>query len=157
MRARDAEAQRAATLLERTAAYLVDALVTFALWLATAVVVAQGDVEAITQDPATSVVVALLFLLVPFVYFVAAEGLTGTTVGKRAFGLRVVGPRQEPAGLFAATVRNVLRLAWALGPVGPLFLLVDVALVQLSEDDQRLGDSAAATRVVRAPRAGERR
>lgn len=144
-----ASAPRAASLLERTLAYAIDSLVTLVAWLAIALPLVGGSPSQLTAVNAQGVIAGMLFLLIPFLYLVLAEGLTGTTVGKRVLGLQVVDTGGAPSSLFQATVRNVVRLAWALWPIGPLFLLIDVYLLQTTEDDQRVGDTAAGTRVVR--------
>lgn len=149
MRRRPAETPRAATLVERTIAYLVDSLVTAGLWLVLVLSLTGGSLSRIQTDPSTGVIAAFTFLLVPFVYFVLAEAATGTTLGKRVMGLSVTTLGHARADVFAVTVRNTLRLAWALGPIGPLFLLADAVLVQQTERDQRVGDMAGRTRVVR--------
>lgn len=149
MRLADVRRPRAATLVERTGAYLLDALATFLIWLAAILILAAGDVDALTSDPLLAVTAGMLFVVVPWVYLVAFEGLVGTTPGKRLWGLRVVGPRHQAPGLYRALVRNVFRLAWALGPLGPAFLLLDVALIQLTEGDERVGDMVAGTQVLR--------
>ncbi|MDX1610959.1 MAG: RDD family protein [Candidatus Thermoplasmatota archaeon] len=143
---------RSATLLERTLCYLLDAIFTFLGWVLLCAVLSGGDVDALTQDPVLTLVAGMLFVTVPFTYFTLLEGLTGTTPGKRSLGLAVVTLDGRPPGLYRATVRNVLRLAWALGPMGPLFLATDVGLMRLDEEDQRLGDLAAGTRVVHMAR-----
>lgn len=140
---------RSATLFERAWAYLVDSLVTFLLWLSVSLLIAGGDLEGLIHDPVLSLTAGMLFLVVPLAYFVVAEATLGTTVGKRIFGLHLERSGGAPVGWFQATVRNLLRLAWALGPLGPLLLLADTVLVQLTEQDARVGDLAAGTRVVR--------
>lgn len=142
-------AARGATLLERTWAYLIDSLVTLLLWGGLSFLIAGGSLEALTSPTRVAVVAGFLFLLVPFTYFVLLEGLLATTLGKAAMGLALHHEEGGPCGLFDATVRNVLRLAWTLGPAGPLFLLLDVLLIQLTEREQRVGDVAAGTVVVR--------
>lgn len=149
MRLPDVRRPRAATLVERAGAYLLDALATFLIWATVCLLLAGGDIDALTDDPLLALTAGLLFVLVPWVYLVAFEGLAGTTPGKRLWGLRVVGPRHEAPGLYRALVRNVFRLAWALGPVGPVFLVVDVVLIQATETDERVGDMVAGTRVLR--------
>lgn len=149
MRRLDGQRPRAGTLLERALAYLVDSLITGAIWLFVAGSLAGFDPDRLFTDPTVGALAGLLFLSLPFAYFVLAEAAAGTTPGKRLLGLRVRTLDHEAPGLFAATVRNTLRLAWALGPVGPLFLLADAVLVQATERDQRVGDLAARTLVVR--------
>lgn len=149
MRREQGQHPRAGTLLERAVAYLADSLLTAALWLFVAGSLAGFDLDRLVSDPTIGALAGLLFLSLPFAYFVLAEAAAGTTPGKRLVGLRVRTIDHEPPGLFAATVRNTLRLAWALGPLGPLFLLADAMLVQATERDQRAGDLAARTLVVR--------
>jgi uncharacterized RDD family membrane protein YckC len=135
--------------MERILAYVVDSVVTFLAWFAVAIALAGGRWSRIEEDDTLVLIAGMLLLVVPFTYFVLAEGLAGTTVGKHVLGLRVVGPGGGRPGLFAATVRNVLRLAWALWPVGPAFMALDALLIQRTERDQRMGDAAAGTRVIR--------
>ncbi len=142
-------APRPATLVERAAAYIADALITLVIWLVLILAIARGRIDALLEDSQLLLAASMLYLVIPFVYFVVGEALVATTPGKRLVGLRVVDQRFQAPGLYPAIVRNVLRLTWALGPLGPLFLAADAVLIQLGEDDERLGDMAAATRVVR--------
>lgn len=150
MRVQTVSQAPAAGLLDRAGAYLVDSLVTGGLWASAVLVLSGGSLYPSQWSPATTQIASMLFLVVPFAYFVLLEGTFATTPGKGLFGLTVVGDEQgKRAGLYKATVRNVLRLAWALGPLGPLFLILDAVLVQWTERDTRLGDHAAGTRVLR--------
>jgi uncharacterized RDD family membrane protein YckC len=80
-------------------------------------------------------------------YFVLCEVLGGgTSVGKRALGLRVVDKSGGPVGLRSSLVRNVLRLADAL----PAFYVVGIVAVVATRHNQRLGDLAAGTLVIRS-------
>src|SRR4051812_32312624 len=83
-----------------------------------------------------------------FNYFAICEWRTGQTIGKNAFGLRVV-PVDAGAKLTynAAAIRNLLRLVDL-----PLTLIgVDYLIVRNSPRKQRLGDRAARTVVLREP------
>ena len=84
-----------------------------------------------------------------FAYFVLLEWLwNGQTLGKRRAGLRVIGTDGEPARFMAVLIRNLLRPvdflpgAYGLGVAGMFF----------TAGSQRLGDLAAGTYVVRAPK-----
>ncbi len=137
-----------AGLGSRLVATLVDLLikggVVGALWVVAA---AAGD------DAVGGFVVALLLVatfLVWFGYDVAFETLaSGRPPGKRAAGLRVVRLGGEPVGFLASAVRNLLRLVDGL----PGIYAVGAASVLLSRRNQRLGDLAAGTLVVRERRA----
>jgi hypothetical protein len=72
----------------------------------------------------------------------------GQTIGKRRAGLRVIGPDGEPARFTAVLIRNLLRPIDFL----PTSYALGVAMMFLTPRSQRLGDLAAGTYVVRAPK-----
>jgi uncharacterized RDD family membrane protein YckC len=114
----------AAGVLRRLGALMVDWLMSVVIALA----VLGGD-----KHPATTQYVAVAVFTVE-IYLLTA--LTGFTVGKRLFGLRVVRLDGQPVGLGRALVRTVL------------FLLVIPAIV-LDADLRGLHDRAARTIVIR--------
>ena len=95
----------------------------------------------------------LVLMLIVIGYFVAFEVFNeGRTPGKTMFGIRVLGVDGEPVGFGPSMVRNLLRLVdlFPLLPVlGPIAILV-------SDRNQRIGDLAARTLVIRLeqPHAG---
>jgi uncharacterized RDD family membrane protein YckC len=91
-------------------------------------------------------VAQLAFVLGYEVLFEVLGG--GRTLGKRAVGLRVVTTAGAPVGLRASLIRNVIRL---LEAAPPLFYLPAIVSVLATRDNQRLGDLAAGTLVVREP------
>ncbi|MDE3113483.1 MAG: RDD family protein [Chloroflexota bacterium] len=94
-------------------------------------------------------VVVMLTLLVAWAYFIALEWLwDGRTLGKRIFGLRVIAADGSPAGFVAILVRNLIRVVDFL----PAFYGLGLLAIVVSGRAQRLGDLAAGTFVVRAPR-----
>jgi uncharacterized RDD family membrane protein YckC len=94
-------------------------------------------------------VVALILVtvfVVQFGYDVAFETLaSGRTPGKRWTGLRVVKVGGAPVGFLSSALRNLLRLVDYL----PGFYLVGILAVLFTRNNQRLGDLAAGTLVVR--------
>jgi uncharacterized RDD family membrane protein YckC len=118
--------------LTRGAAFFIDTLlVSLVLGLL------LGD-----KAPLETVVAATL--VADFLYFALSEGITGTTLGKRLFGLRVVRAADgRSCGPLAAIVRTALRLVDNL-----LFSLPGIAAIVTSPRRQRLGDRAARTLVV---------
>jgi uncharacterized RDD family membrane protein YckC len=87
-------------------------------------------------------------LLISVAFHVAFEVLaSGRTPGKRWNGLRVVMDGGEPVGLRASAVRNLLRLLE--GP--PLWYVPAIVSILATRRNQRLGDLAAGTLVVREP------
>ena len=94
-------------------------------------------------------VAAFVTLAIAWSYFVLLEWLwNGQTVGKRLFGLRVIAEDGAPAGFSAVLVRNLARVVDFL----PGFYGLGLLSIVVSSKSQRLGDLAAGTYVVRAPR-----
>jgi uncharacterized RDD family membrane protein YckC len=91
----------------------------------------------------------LAYFVISLVYMMVAEWLwRGQTVGKRLMRLRVVdaaGLRLEPSQVI---VRNLMRL---IDGLPALYLLGGITCL-VSRHRQRLGDLAAGTVVIRAPR-----
>jgi uncharacterized RDD family membrane protein YckC len=81
-----------------------------------------------------------------YLYDVLFEVLaSGRTPGKRVTHLRVVRERGTPVDLPASAIRNLLRLIDFL----PTAYLVGLASILITERNQRLGDLAAGTLVIR--------
>lgn len=104
-------------------------------------------------NQATFAVVGGITLIVTLVliwaYFILLEWLwNGQTIGKRMYRLRVINEDGSPAQFTAVLIRNLLRLVDFL----PAFYGLGVLVIVLSPKSQRLGDLAAGTYVVRAPR-----
>ena len=96
-----------------------------------------------------SALISLVAVLIAWSYFVLLEWLwQGQTVGKRFSGLRVIREDGAPAGFVAILIRNLVRLVDFL----PGFYGLGLMVIILSPRSQRLGDMAAGTYVVRAPR-----
>ena len=94
-------------------------------------------------------VLVLLTLTLAWSYFVLLEWLwQGQTVGKRLYGLRVIRDDGAPAGFVAVLVRNLIRVVDFL----PAFYGLGLLTIIVTSRSQRLGDIAAGTYVVRAPR-----
>ena len=139
-----------AGLGSRLVAALLDTFImggiVLALWLVGAAAGAgQGDGGGFV-----AAILIVISFLVLFGYDVAFETLaSGRTPGKRATGLRVVRLGGGPPGFLTAAVRNLLRLVDIL----PGFYAVGAVTILASERNQRLGDHAAGTLVVRERRA----
>jgi uncharacterized RDD family membrane protein YckC len=131
-----------AGLGSRFAATLIDLVFKGCLLvLALVVVVALGDLGV------------ALYAIVTFAiyagYDIAFEVLAGgRTPGKRWTGLRVLRDDGRPVDLLASAIRNVVRLVD--GPA--LGYLPAMVSILVTKRNQRLGDLAASTIVVREPR-----
>ena len=88
---------------------------------------------------------SVLYGVIVVLYYVLLEGYLGQTVGKMLLGIKVVREDNgEVPGPGGATIRTVLRI------IDGLFsYLVAVITVLISGKNQRLGDMAAHTLVVR--------
>src|SRR5213076_2363146 len=92
--------------------------------------------------------VILLSFFTFFGYFALFEALNGgRTPGKQALGIRVVMETGHPVTPAAAVVRNLVRLLDCYFPLLPF--LPGLVMVFLHPRNQRLGDLAAGTVVVR--------
>ncbi|HJV08369.1 MAG TPA: RDD family protein [Acidimicrobiales bacterium] len=129
----------------RLAAGLIDQLLRWAIVLALIMVMALLNGGETASGLAVAALVVALFL-VQFAYDVLFETLaSGRTPGKRWTGLRVVKLGGAPVGFLASALRNLVRIVDAL----PGFYLVGIIAVMFTKHNQRLGDLAAGTVVVR--------
>ena len=130
----------------RFAAGLIDQLLRSVVLLA---LVILGGVVGDRGDTSAGLLLALLFValfFVQFAYDVLFETLgAGRTPGKRWMGLRVVKAGGGPVGFVTSALRNILRIVDAL----PGFYVVGMLCVLFTRNNQRLGDLAAGTIVVR--------
>jgi len=82
-----------------------------------------------------------------FIYYVAMESVVGATLGKLLCRLRVIEENGQPASLGNVFIRNFLRLIDY-----PLGFLIAVIAMESSPLQQRLGDRAAKTLVIKKTR-----
>jgi uncharacterized RDD family membrane protein YckC len=130
----------------RLTARILDHLLQAAIAIATLFIFSSSVDTESSGEAFVAIIGTLIFFAIFWVYDVVFEAFAGgRTPGKRAVGIRVVGNRGEPIGFPAAAVRNLLRF------VDEYLTLWIVALVSIlrSERNQRVGDMAAGTMVVR--------
>jgi uncharacterized RDD family membrane protein YckC len=126
----------------RAIAGAIDLVIKFVLLGALAAALAAGGELGVAAFSIAS-------FLVLFAYDVPFEVLgRGRTPGKRMCRLRVVRSDGGPVDLQASAVRNIARLIDGL----PLFYLPTVVGILATRNNQRPGDLAADTIVVRTPR-----
>jgi uncharacterized RDD family membrane protein YckC len=125
----------------------VSALVDFLLQIALlAGVTGVGAAVGAFGNGFGSAVVLIASFLVFAAYDVLFEVFaSGRTPGKRLNGLRVVRIDGSPVTFFTSAIRNVLRLVDLL----PGMYLVGIVSILVTRRNQRLGDVAAGTLVVR--------
>jgi uncharacterized RDD family membrane protein YckC len=133
----------------RFVALLLDTLLQIVAFVALAIVLEVAGAGGFTGDAVISVAA---FALV-FVYPVAFElGAGGRTPGKRWSSLRVVCHDGSAITVRASVLRNLVRPVDAL----PGVYLVGAIAIFATRDNQRLGDLAAGSIVVREPRVARR-
>jgi len=125
------------------------ALVDLAIQIALLIVIAAVGFGVFAPTGVGVAAVTVLSFLVFAAYDILFEVFaSGRTPGKRLNGLRVVRTDGSPVGFFTSAVRNVLRLADLL----PGMYLAGIVSILVTRRNQRLGDLAAGTLVVRERR-----
>ena len=134
-----------AGLGSRFLAQLLDCLVLAAALLSLGV--ASAALGGLTGNGvAAAVGFAVLGVLAIGLYWTLQEALwSGRTLGKLALHLRVVDARGGPLTVSQALIRNLLRLIDFL----PLYYAIGMVAIFATARNQRLGDLAAGTVVVR--------
>jgi len=134
----------------RFVAGVIDQLLRWSLLLALVTLLAileDGIGNGLSGAGVVAIIIGVFF--VQFGYDVLFETLaSGRTPGKRWTGLRVVKKGGTPVGFLASALRNILRIVDSL----PGFYLVGILSVMFTANNQRLGDLAAGTIVVRERR-----
>jgi len=112
----------------------------------------SDDPNALQENNFILVILGFLIvvqLVVEWVYFIFFEmTLNGRSPGKAAVKLRVVGDGGHPLGFGQSVARNLLRTVDIL----PLYYIVGLVSMVVSEEAKRLGDMAAGTIVIRLDR-----
>jgi uncharacterized RDD family membrane protein YckC len=144
----------------RFTASLIDHTLQFTLVIAA--VLALGELGSLgsengqtTVDDGGGALAVAVLTLFGFAIFFAYDLLFevrfgGRTPGKRLTGLRVVRTGGRPVGFVTSAIRNLLRVVDVL----PGFYGVAMAVMFASKRNQRLGDLAAGTVVVRERKGG---
>ena len=122
----------------RFAAFAIDLLIRFVVYLIMAQVLAFSGAFGM------GIFLVFVFLLEWFYPVVFEMSLGGATPGKRAMGITVVEDNGLPVSLGSSVTRNLLRFADFL----PVMYGFGVLSMLLTADFKRLGDLAAGTQVV---------
>lgn len=135
----------------RALALAVDALLLFVVWLLVALawylaLVGAGSFTEITPQTPTAYPLWVLATGAVPLYFWLSQAIWGRTLGMRAFGLRVVTTTGCRPGPLAAFVRTLMMAVDWL----PACFVLGAVVIWLTPRNQRLGDLAARTVVVRS-------
>jgi uncharacterized RDD family membrane protein YckC len=130
----------------RILATIVDGLIFGGLY--TVMVILFGSISSVGSanwNGSMPALPTLLYGVIVVLYYILLEGYLGQTVGKMLLGIKVVREDDgEVPGLGGATIRTLLRIV-----DGIFNYLVAFIAVLISGKNQRLGDMAAHTLVVR--------
>jgi uncharacterized RDD family membrane protein YckC len=130
----------------RVLAIIVDGLLLSVLFWVMSMLFGSSSAEGGQVSASMTGLPFVLYLLIVFAYFTLMEGYRGQTVGKMLLGIKVIREDNgEVPGLKVAAIRTILRLIDVL----PFAYLVGFIAVLISSKNQRLGDMAANTLVVR--------
>jgi uncharacterized RDD family membrane protein YckC len=130
----------------RILATIVDGLIFGGLY--TVMVILFGSISSVGSanwNGSMPALPTLLYGVIIVLYYILLEGYLGQTVGKMLLGIKVVREDNgEVPGLGGATIRTLLRIV-----DGIFNYLVAFITVLISGKNQRFGDMAAHTLVVR--------
>ncbi len=129
----------------RVLATLVDGVVLGVAFAVMSMFFGSSSVEGAQASVSLNGLPFLIYLALVFAYYILMEGYLGQTLGKMLLGIEVIREDSgEVPGPRTAAIRTVLRLIDGL-----FFYLVGFVSVLASGKNQRLGDMAAHTLVVR--------
>lgn len=148
----DTEQQTVCGLGIRSVAMVIDSFVWFALLFVAVYAIAlpigqletgAGGVDADLQGGAGAAAL-VLWLGLAIGYHTLAEWRVGSTVGKYLVNIRVVKDSGTPLSLRSSAIRNVVRLLdWF-----PVWYVLGIVVLVYSDENKRLGDRIAGTKVV---------
>ena len=141
-------------LIKRALAAVIDDIIKFLLCIGTGGILWLGSymISLLPSSPIRGIIailwlllMLLLILLIPFLYHILLESHLGKgqTLGKRILKIKVTTLDGKVPSYSQATIRTILRLV-----DNCFFYLVGLAVILLSEKDQRIGDILANTIVV---------
>ena len=129
----------------RVLATLVDGIVLGILFTIMSMLFGSSSAEGGAVSASLGGLASLVYFLIVVAYYILLEGYLGQTVGKMLLGIKVVREvTGEVPGLGGAAIRTILRLV-----DGFFFYAVAFITVLISGKNQRLGDMAANTLVIR--------
>ncbi|AHY45301.1 putative membrane protein/domain [Rubrobacter radiotolerans] len=128
----------------RVLATLVDAVLFSVVSFVLGIIFGGATAEGTSASVSLGTLPSLLLFAFIFGYYIFMEGRFGQTVGKMLLGIKVVREDGGAPGYGAAAIRTVLRIV-----DGFMAYLVAFVTVLVSGKNQRLGDMAAKTLVVR--------
>lgn len=127
----------------RGLAWLIDVMIRLVIFIVLIFTVQAFFFSLGSGVAAVGIMYIGLFML-SWIYTTAFEAITGTTPGKRMFGLRVVHDNGTPISASGAIIRNFLRAVDGL----PFINVTGLVSMLIDTRYRRLGDLAAGTLVI---------
>ena len=128
----------------RVVAGIIDVILVIALGFVMAALFGSSDSDDGGFELGLSGLPFIIYILLVFGYYFFMEQSRGQTLGKMVMKIKVVST-SGPLSPGKVAVRTLLRFV-----DGFFFYLVAIVVIALSKNQQRLGDMAAGTTVVRA-------
>lgn len=135
-----------AGLGSRIGAILIDQILAGILMTMVVLLLAAIVGDSVQGGGAVLLLLSYLFIGALYLgYFIVMEWLFGYTIGKKLVSIRVVDESGGQIDMGKSAVRNFLRIVDVL----PSLYILGIVLIAVSDDEQRLGDMAASTYVVK--------
>jgi uncharacterized RDD family membrane protein YckC len=129
----------------RIAAHIVDSMIWFVVLIVPPLVLSAVVTGQSTVGESITMIGGVIGLVLFLGYWLLLEGIwDGHTIGKKAFGIKVVKANGGECTIVASVIRNLFR------SIDGLFLYIPALIaIVLSDKRQRIGDYFAGTVVVR--------
>jgi len=124
-------------------AWLIDVAIRGVIWIVVILIVG-GSVNTMSSGYVAIGLFLIIQFMISWFYTTLFEALTGSTPGKKMFGLWVVHDNATPITWSGALIRNFLRVIDNL----PFIYMVGLVSMLMDNRFRRLGDLAAGTLVI---------
>jgi uncharacterized RDD family membrane protein YckC len=127
----------------RLAAQIIDAIILSIIFFIIGFGMSGSFTFSLENEAAYPIIT--LNALIDFLYFIALEGTSGATLGKRLVKIKVDRENRSPCGIGPSFVRNILRIIDEL----PGLHIIGMIWISRSDKKQRLGDRVGKTVVIK--------
>lgn len=130
---------RIGSLFSRICGFLIDIMIAFAISILFVGMLRFQDMRLYDYI----IMLNMGYLISLFLYSFTAEFLIGATVGKLIVGLYLKNKIGMKCSLREIVLRNIIKIF----EIQPMFIIIPIMTILLTEENQRLGDIIAGTRV----------
>jgi len=135
----------------RGMAWLIDVTIRSIIWITFVALLSALATESLSEGYVAVGLFLIMQFMISWFYTTLFEAMTGTTPGKKMFGLWVVHDNATPITWSGALIRNFLRVIDNL----PFIYVVGLVSMLMDNRFRRLGDLAAGTLVIYRDKATE--